>query len=687
MKFTIYLIIFSLQVYAQSEFIGENFIDSEISEIEGKIQKNNSIKDANQKYITDVDARIMTAKKEIEKLDKFISERIKNKTQAIEELNQIKASVDLKNPFAGNREALFKCLETAIISNEAVPVYECRKKHPIGSNQREKDFFKFLEEKLFLSQKDADKKIDSYKKDIEVYEKNKKQSKDYYEISKREEDRFQKKLDLLMDIKKDYSVIKSNSNIANCDSSSPELNLENEVPFPGADFKGFLHGVPRDNQDGVGSCYANAGRILLLGATDGEADASFLDMALQYKMSKKELFEDGLDGGVTCGAIEAIKENGYCPKQEAPLENGGNNPVVDSLLGESKYSMYLQSMTLKLLKEFISSNELINMKGTISDPAISKKAELIIQKMKENSSLKLPLPVARFQIPPRRKLSLSYYLKKNSIGISEEEFLREHEERYKKFFPKYLGLLSQNKSREFIFDEFIKDNKDFVEKYKMENEVPNWKEGFLIDTAEDYNQKTFLKSFNDSLVFLKELLNKSDLSNEDFFNSCQNDFSEEFQMLNKLVPLVSKLKENKVDPTKLIDTEGRFKKGADLMQLALAPNCLNPENRKKIEKEFSCDDGISTVEKIKNGPYTPDEKVKIFRERILLSLLKGLPVGNSFVSNPPTGHINTIVGMRFNPKSSRCEYLIRESQDGTSVWKQESEIFNKINALVEVRKK
>jgi hypothetical protein len=50
------------------------------------------------------------------------------------------------------------------------------------------------------------------------------------------------------------------------------------------------------------------------------------------------------------------------------------------------------------------------------------------------------------------------------------------------------------------------------------------------------------------------------------------------------------------------------------------------------------------------------------------------------------GHINTVVGMRFNSKNNQCEYLIRESQDGTSKWTKESEIFQKVDDIVEVRK-
>ena len=77
----------------------------------------------------------------------------------------------------------------------------------------------------------------------------------------------------------------------------------------------------------------------------------------------------------------------------------------------------------------------------------------------------------------------------------------------------------------------------------------------------------------------------------------------------------------------------------------------------------------------------------MFRERVVLSLAQGYPLGQSFVFTPPDGrHINTIVGLRFNPETQSCELRIRESQTGTSAWHSEDQIYGKMEALTEVGK-
>ncbi len=381
-----------------------------------------------------------------------------------------------------------------------------------------------------------------------------------------------------------------------------------------------------------------------------------------------------------------MKETGYCPQDEAPLEAGEHNPLIDLIVGNSDDDIFQHSFIYSQIQDFIAAREMAEKAGPLPESSMMKKAKFIIQEMKENLNIKLPLPVARFQIPPMWKLRATYYSKLSSLNVKQEDFLAEHRDRYKKFFPKYLSYLNQNKSREFIFNEFIKENQDFVDKYHLKDEMKDWLNWYLKDSSEDYSSKKFKKSFDESLNFLKKISDKEELSNEEYIQSCGENFFDEFEMINKLRPLVKKLVSKKVDPFRLIDERGDLKSGAELMQLAIAPRCLHPENRKKIEAPISCVDYPNVMDKIKKSDLPKESQIKVMRERVLLSLLQGLPLGNSFKTGGSTGHINAIVGMRFNQTTNQCEYLIRESQDGTSKWTEESSIFEKINELVEVRK-
>src|SRR5690606_12539765 len=116
-----------------------------------------------------------------------------------------------------------------------------------------------------------------------------------------------------------------------------------------------------------------------------------------------------------------------------------------------------------------------------------------------------------------------------------------------------------------------------------------------------------------------------------------------------------------------------------------APACINSENRKKLPA-FSCESEYGAITKIKASSKPYAEKVKDLRERVVLSLMQGYPVGNTFPTGGNQNHINTIVGIRFDKSTGQCEYLIRESQNGRTAWLLERPIFDRMSAITEIRK-
>jgi len=141
-----------------------------------------------------------------------------------------------------------------------------------------------------------------------------------------------------------------------CSESAVTINLEEEVPFTGAEFRGPLFGVRRDHQDGLGTCYANTARNIIVGLTNGATTPSFLDLALQYKRDSSTLNQNVLDGGDSCQTIRSVQVPGVgiCDQANSPLETGDRS-AASELLFLSDSSLGAQGAMLANLREFFQS--------------------------------------------------------------------------------------------------------------------------------------------------------------------------------------------------------------------------------------------------------------------------------------------------------------------------------------------
>jgi hypothetical protein len=104
----------------------------------------------------------------------------------------------------------------------------------------------------------------------------------------------------------------------------------------------------------------------------------------------------------------------------------------------------------------------------------------------------------------------------------------------------------------------------------------------------------------------------------------------------------------------MIDLYNKDKKVQDMLQLLIAPSCLDHKNRQQVEFNYTCFN------------FHSQDKNK-YLATVLSSLHKGIPVGLEHYAIGGS-HVNTIVGYRFNPQTNDCEFLIRESITGTSDW-------------------
>lgn len=478
----------------------------------------------------------------------------------------------------------------------------------------------------------------------------------------------------------DKKIIETNPQYLSCDENTPTVSLEEKVPFPGAGFQGPFFGVHRDHQRTYETCYANTAKNLLVGISKGKDVASFLDLALLTK-GDGGVATSGLAGGESCSVLNHVEESGYCPQDYAPLEKGEKNVFIDGLLGTTGTEKD-QAFVVRLMEEFLSGqNKLAKTNKELSEK-IMKQAKIIAEQLKARPNVKIPLPVVRSQIPGQWKLKAMLHA---NPSLNKDQFLADFKNEYRQFYPQYIRAVVEGKNRNQIFDVYRAKMKPFIDKYKIAEQVESWKEDFIEDTEDDWTNPKLKKELAESVAFLKGITGQKDATDGAFLKYCDETFSESFDsipFLNSMQPLIKHLNTVNVDPAILFTEDGGMKSPADLMQLLVAPSCLNPANRKSPSEGILCEQGVSTVSLIRALGKTPEIQTKLMRERVIASLLQGYALGNQI-----QGHINTIVGMRFNPEKKQCEILIRESQTGTSTWQPEKSIYTDIRGLTEVRRK
>ena len=365
------------------------------------------------------------------------------------------------------------------------------------------------------------------------------------------------------------------------------------------------------------------------------------------------------------------------------MEIGERNPTGEGLMSGVQGSVYDQAIVVKLLQKFLAGKEILEKGDKDFSEQVLKQAKAIVHNIKLRPNVKIPLPIVRFQIPSSWKLAELHSLKfsKNNT-ISFNEFNSEYQTAYRQFYPAYVRAVIEGKSRDEIFETFKTKMSPFIEKYQIASEMKHWKAIFMEDSDIDAKSPTLKKDLADSLDFMKVMSGTSGKSNEEFLKFCEETQGDSFQFLATLQPLIKHLNQINAGTDALYDANGKFRNPAELMQLVVAPTCLHESNRKKFSSPISCENGADFISKLKSSSIPYSEKVKKLRSKVMTSLIQGYPLGNTFAR-----HINTIVGMRFNKELSRCEYKIRESQNGSSTWQSEAQLYDVMEALTEVRRK
>lgn len=664
-------LIFSTPLYAQEEA-------KDLARL--KIEKENKLRNAAESLENDFnflqkeEKNFLNAKKSRDHLVDVIENHEKYTTQVLAEADKELKNLSVFKKISSNEANFLKCVKNYIEVKGMLSVGNCKNNFNPNFNasswERINKWSELVYEmspgNLKISLENSNTRLKSLQESMDLAKKSHKVSQG---LNEEIEETYKIEVE-------NIKLLAQSKHFLSCDKNTPDIDLESEVPYKDAKFKGPFAGVPRDNQDGVGTCFANVAKNLLVGLSAGKDVASFLDLAL---LSKKNLADTGLDAGLSCDVLKQMKEKGsYCPQELSPIETGSKNIYTDSLLGENP-TLSDHAQLIDLVRDYVGSKENLEKRNQQFANNLQSKGRDIITAIKSKDGIPTPGNQIRELISRGNLLALYSGLEGSPIRGSQNEFVVEYEDNYARFYPLYLKAIINGQNQEDIFNLFTENLKDFITKYNLGPKLPKLKKGFLAGDglvyADEklnqlaYSDPKFKKIVNNSLDFLNRL---GDEKNQIHCNQYTGD---EFKFLNSVEKIVVFLDSKKIDAKNLYDKEGKFKSPHDLMQLIVAPGCVDESKRKKIDFDIHCSE--LDMKFVKSSSLE-----KIFRDKVIVSLLNGIPIGNVFEK-----HVNTIVGMRFNSSTQKCEYKIRESQTGDSSWQQESKLLDKVERLVEVRKK
>ena len=439
-----------------------------------------------------------------------------------------------------------------------------------------------------------------------------------------------------------------------------------------------MHNISQDHQDGLGTCFANSAKNILIGLSGGEINASFLDLAVQYKSKYSQGKPFQLDLGNTCDALSVVKEKGYCPKEFSPIESGDDTHNIRGLIKENS-SLNSHAEVIGMLKRFMDGKELLENNTESCSLNMVKNSKKMIEAMKNDPDIKIPYPlIDRFPLDKSTMLGFYFWNYKDIVSnpVSQEEYLNDYNRVNEEFSKSYLEASVREDSKEKLQKRFDETFGKFFTKYGFSDKL---KESYHVSRLKSFMERGYDQKYKNEAIktnlFYKEFFSEGNdtisLSN----SSCVKNnrvFSSFLSVLNEMANLF-RATGGAID--KLYDDEGNFISSHDLMMLAVAPKCINRENRKEINLEYSCKH-IYT-----NQAVSLDEEIINKRKVILTSLLEGIPVGNGHKVDGG-GHINSIVGHRFNASLNQCEYKIRESLTATSFWVSEKDVLKTNIAFV-----
>lgn len=604
--------------------------------------------------------KIATLNQNIKSLQDILDHRSELKEKLIDDLDEHLGGLRFfqRNGVQGN---YYRCLKNFLMEKDVLNEAICHKLYPFNMDEETSSYqFSLQASPLNVTKERTSSQLTGNQAEIT------KRRKQIELFQNTIEDRKRRVAALRTEIRGEegqISTLKSSPTDFICSPSLKKIDLEDDG--------GPFVNVPRDNQNGVGTCFANTAKNLLVSLSNGKYVASFLELAALSRKSDFSFADTAINGGHACKVLDEVAKSGFCPQSFSPAETGDRSLLTEGLFADEP-SIEGQSRILQLLKDFIRG------KKAFSDPSDPFRQTLLshlrplMQKLVADPHIKFPLPVLRHDIAT--EWWLKDFFKDKNPKQEPDAFLIEYKKAYQKFYPTYFARVRNGDNADQIFRAYKEQMRPLFSKYALDTDLVwfNLKENFRDRIAEDLRSKNLKTELDSSLKFLAELGGQSP-------ENCLASLGGINEDLYKLTVMSKQLTQSNVSPDALFQGNN-VKSDYELIMLAIAPSCLNEKNRVIPEEHYSCKVNstlISSLSRLKAG----EEKNFRFRFEIISSLRKGLAAGNTF-----DAHINTIVGARFDEKSKKCQLKIRESQTGTSYWTDESDIYEKMEDLTIVEK-
>ena len=350
-KFLILFVLLSNFVLAQEV----DQLDKEYERLKLMLEQNQSWIKSQQQIKDQTEFVIKKNQAEIKSLDDLIRSRTEYKKQVLDEIEKEIKNVPGIVRMVSKKAAYYRCLQENLNLDKSEFFQTCHLKHLKKLSKSEESDVNRWMALTDLSPYDLKSKVQKLEFAIEVEQSTHKLAAERIQTAFVQRERLIEDEEKILMKYEDRKVAAQNSHFVKCDANTPDISLEEETPYPGAKFKGPFYKVPRDNQDGIGSCYANTAKNLLVGTSRGSDIASFLDLALLYK-EESGVIASGLDGGFTCHVLAKLKNHGYCPQGLAPIETGEANFYNDAWLGSDRIGLWGQSVVFEYLQKFPKSS-------------------------------------------------------------------------------------------------------------------------------------------------------------------------------------------------------------------------------------------------------------------------------------------------------------------------------------------
>lgn len=621
----------------------------------------------NEIKITALEAEIKLNEEDITHFQSSLSRRNEYHRELKEEI--AKHLAEEKWDLFGNATRKYlKCFQKEL--EKGIHSVQCQRKNEPDLSKDIAKKIEFYQKYVVFSPEEIEKKIEESKDKAEELDK---QLKDHQRAVKELRNRIEREEEKAIgdkNVERLVQVYKKNPENYKCDPGTPTIDLEET---------GVFKDLPRDHQNGMGTCFANTGKNLLFAITGGEVNASFLDMALQY-MGDNPV---SINAGGACPAIKALADKGYCSKENSPIESGEESMAGSGLIGSA--SLRGQSQILDALERFFKVKFSVDRSKTEVAQKLVQNGAKLVHELKANPDIELPYPSLGVSLFQEWKLGEYYYhsYPKDKRGeLTYDEFMNEVKALQKSTEKTLADLLVQGKSEENILS-FIKETMDpFFEKHHVGDKRDIMMNTRIMSRLRDVDISAYKRKVGATEKFYSDFIESSYLPNAQDEQVCAPGVKVSVDLATELKSLIDLMQRYKLDPESLLEGD-KFKSNKEILQMAVAPKCLNPENRKSFQKDFLCD----PMNPIILGNKLGTDQVSAVRFGVLEHLRKGLPAGNSFEYNGPfQRHINTIVGFRYNAQRGKCEYKIRESQNARSEWHDEERIARKMDQLTIVDK-